>query len=116
MDTLGFALERFDAIGRHRTSDAGGPIDCSGELPGGVRIDGIAELKAVLAADPAFLRVVAKKLFVYAIGRDLRPIDELRLNLATDALRSKPKITLQDLVLVIVQSDPFLRREVDRPR
>jgi len=116
MDTLGFALERFDAIGRHRTNDAGGPIDCSGELPGGVRIDGIAELKAVLAADPAFLRVVAKKLFVYAIGRDLRPIDELRLDLAVDALRAKPKITLQDLVLVIVQSDPFLRREVERPR
>jgi hypothetical protein len=110
MDSLGFALEHYDVIGRHRPTDAGGPIDCSGELPGGRRIDGLPGLKAVLREDPMFVRNAARKLFVYAIGREPRPIDRLRLDLDVDALLARGKVTVANLVLVVVHSDPFLRR------
>ncbi|MBL8738838.1 MAG: DUF1592 domain-containing protein, partial [Planctomycetes bacterium] len=62
MDALGFALERYDVVGRHRERDAGGEIDCTGELPDGTRLAGLADLKRVLAADPAFVRTMAHKL------------------------------------------------------
>ncbi len=116
MDTLGFALERYDAIGRHRERDAGGVIDCSGELPGGVRIEGLADLKRVLKADPAFVQTLTRKLFVYASGRDLRPIDRLRLDLRVEELVGRGRVTLRDLVLLVVQDDAFQRRVVEKAR
>ena len=112
MDTLGFALERYDAIGRHRESDAGGAIDSSGELPGGVRIDGLVDLKRVLRADPAFVHTVARKLFVYAVGRDLRPVDRLRIACRVDELLARDRVTLRDLVLVVASDEAFTRRAV----
>lgn len=112
MDTLGFALERYDPIGRYRETDAGGEIDSSGELPGGVRIDGLAALKRVLHDDPAFVRTVAQKLFVYAIGRDLRPVDRLRIDHRVAELLARGRVTLADLVLLVVQDDAFGKRVV----
>ena len=39
MDPLGFSLENFDAIGQWRTTDAGKPIDASGVLLDGTKVD-----------------------------------------------------------------------------
>jgi mono/diheme cytochrome c family protein len=74
MDPLGFGLENFDAIGRWRTTDATGqPIDATGELPGGQKFNGPAELREVLLKRrDEFERNVTKKLLGYALGRDLR--------------------------------------------
>lgn len=116
MDTLGFALEQYDAIGRRRLADAGGAIDTSGELPGGRRIEGLADLKAVLRADPQFVHLVAKKLFVYALGRDPRPVDRLKLAAAVDALLQAGKVTIGDLVLTVVGSEAFRLRVVEGPK
>ncbi|MEO6594403.1 MAG: DUF1588 domain-containing protein, partial [Planctomycetota bacterium] len=114
MDVLGFALERFDAIGRYRDADAGGPIDSSGALPDGAKIDGLGDLRRVLAADPAFVRALTRKLFVYAVGRDLRPVDRLRLDQQVEQLSARGKVTLRDLVLLVVQDVAFTRRVVVR--
>jgi hypothetical protein len=116
MDALGFALERYDAIGRHRERDAGGVIDCSGELPDGRRLDGLADLKRVLRQDPAFVRTLLHKLFVYAVGREAAPLDRLRLELGVEALLRQGKVTLRDLVRSVVQDDAFRLRVVDRAR
>lgn len=113
MDTLGFALERYDAIGRHRLQDAGGAIDSSGELPDGSRIDGLGELKRVLVADPAFVRTFAHKLFVYAVGRELRPADALRLDLRVDDLLRTGKVTVRDLLVAVVRDPAFALRAED---
>ncbi|HZN37832.1 MAG TPA: DUF1592 domain-containing protein [Planctomycetota bacterium] len=107
MDTLGLVLERYDPIGRYRERDAGGVIDCSGELPANVRIEGLSGLKRVLAADPAFVHTVARKLFVYALGRDLRPIDRLRLDHRVEALLARGRVTVHDLVWLVVQDEAF---------
>lgn len=116
MDALGLALERFDPIGRYRERDAGGEIDSSGELPGGLAVAGLAGLKRVLRDDPAFVSAMARKLFVYGIGREPRPVDRLVLDHAIDELLMRGKVTVADLVLAIVGSDAFRLRVADGGR
>src|SRR5262249_52316722 len=71
MDPIGFAMENFDALGRWRERDAAGPIDASGVLPDGFRIEGIPGLRKALLAHPEqFVRTIAEKLLMYAIGRN----------------------------------------------
>ncbi len=50
MDPLGLSLENFDAIGQWRTTDAGHPIDASGVLLDGTKVDGPRELRQALMA------------------------------------------------------------------
>ncbi|MBP8299596.1 MAG: DUF1585 domain-containing protein, partial [Planctomycetes bacterium] len=84
--------------------------------PGGQRLTGLADLKALLAGDPAFVRLVAKKLFVYALGRDPRPVDRLKLDFAVNELIARGKVTIVDLVLTIVHSEAFRLRSVEQVR
>ena len=112
MDALGFALEQFDVVGRLRRRDAGGDIDCSGELPDGTKLQGLGDLKRVLVADPAFVRTLTHKLFVYGVGRELRPVDRLRLDLRVDELLATGKVTVRDLLLAVVRDVAFTSRIV----
>lgn len=114
MDALGLALEHFDAIGRHRVTDAGGAIDASGQLPDGRVIDGLTGLKTALRDDPAFLRCLLHKLFVYAVGREAVAADRVRLWAEAEALRQRPQVTLRELIHVIVRLDAFRLRTVGR--
>lgn len=116
MDALGFAIERYDVVGRYRERDAGGEVDCRGQLPDGTQLAGLADLKRVLAADPAFVRTMAHKLFVYAVGRELRPADRLRLDLRVDELMAAGTVTMRELVLAIVQDPAFTMRGPDGGR
>ena len=76
MDPLGLSLENFDAIGRWRTTDAGTPIDASGVLLDGTKVDGPAALRRALVAQrEQFVRTVTDKLLTYAIGRGLEHYD-----------------------------------------
>ena len=106
--------KRFDAIGRYRDRDTTGEIDCSGELPDGRRLAGLADLKRVIRSDPAFVRAVAHKLFVYGIGREPRPVDLLKLDYEVGRLLEGGKVTLTDLILKIVDSDAFRLRAVEK--
>src|SRR5262249_52978978 len=77
LDPLGFGLENFDPIGRWRTEIAEQPVDASGELPGGQKFSGPAELKQVLMnRKQEFLRNLTRKMLSYALGRDLNRFDE----------------------------------------
>jgi hypothetical protein len=72
LDPLGFALENYNAIGGWRTIEAGHPIDSSGALPDGSKIDGPSGLRQLLASRrEAFAGNVAEKLLTYALGRGL---------------------------------------------
>jgi hypothetical protein len=75
MDPLGFALENFDAIGRWRTvGETGEPIDASGAFPDGSKFNGIAGVRAMIAGKPEdFVRALAAKLLMYALGRAVAP-------------------------------------------
>jgi hypothetical protein len=76
LDPLGLAFENFDAIGRWRTHEDGALIDASGVLPGGVRMEGVEDLKRVLRSrDGQFVENLAGTMLMYAIGRGLEPFD-----------------------------------------
>jgi len=74
MDPLGFALENFDAVGQYRAVDrfAGAPIDASGVLPDGTKLNGPDGLrKALLARPDQFVQTLTEKLLTYALGRSV---------------------------------------------
>jgi hypothetical protein len=72
MDPIGLALENFDAIGGWRTRDGHAPVNASGELVNGAKVNGPATLRqAVLAQPELFVSTLTEKLFAYALGRGL---------------------------------------------
>ncbi|RUL84894.1 DUF1592 domain-containing protein [Tautonia sociabilis] len=79
IDPFGFALERYDAIGRFREVDLGNrPIDTLTRLPDGAEIDGIEGLRRYLlsARRDEFTRQFCRKLLGYALGRGVQLSDE----------------------------------------
>jgi hypothetical protein len=110
MDPLGFAMENFDAVGAWRTFDAGQPVDASGLLMDGSAIDGAAELRDALLADPGlFAATFTEKLLIYALGRGLQHYDMPMVRRLLD--ETEPgDYRFSDLVLGIVESVPFQYR------
>jgi hypothetical protein len=112
MDPLGFSLENFDAIGQWRTTDAGKPIDASGVLLDGTKVNGPAALRrALVAQKEQFVRTVTAKLLTYTLGRGIEYYDEPAVrgivnNAAADDYR------WSSVVLGIVKSVPFQMRSV----
>lgn len=107
IDPLGFALENYDAIGRWRDTEAGKPVDATGELIDGTRFQGPDELKAaLLARKELFIRNLTSKMLGYALGRGLT----LKDSCTVDAIVSKLKendYKAQTLIESIVLSVPF---------
>ncbi|MEM7599953.1 MAG: DUF1592 domain-containing protein [Verrucomicrobiota bacterium] len=73
IDPMGFALENFDAIGKWRTEYRQGVrIDSSGSFPGGDSFESVTEFQRLIAGqEEAFIRCLAEKLLIYALGREL---------------------------------------------
>jgi hypothetical protein len=74
IDPYGFALEAFDAIGRHRTTDLGGrPVDTHARTLEGAEFDGLEGLRQYLLTRrrDAFLKQFCRKLLGYALGRSV---------------------------------------------
>ncbi|MFA6544870.1 MAG: DUF1592 domain-containing protein [Limisphaerales bacterium] len=111
MDTLGFAFENYDAVGRFRTKDTEGAIDPSGKLPDGKSFQGPAELKTILKEKKELVvRNLAEKLLTYGLGRGLEFYDNRALNQICDQT-ARADYKFSALVTAIVKSDPFrLRR------
>ena len=111
MDPLGFALENFDAVGQWRSvSEAGTPIDASGVLADGTKVDGPATLrKALLSRPDNFVTTLTEKLLTYGLGRGLEYYDDPAIRKITrDA--GGTKASLSSLIMNIVKSTPFQMR------
>jgi hypothetical protein len=110
MDPLGLALENFDAVGSWRTRDAGAPIDASGELMDGTKINGVVELRQSLLKHPDLLvGTIAEKLLTYAVGRSLEPADMPAVRNIVRA-SAKDGYRFSSIVRGIVSSVPFQMR------
>ena len=122
LDPIGFGLEKFDAIGRWRDRDTNGQaIDSSGELPGGKRFSGPADLKTILAqrnADVA--RNLVEKMLAYALGRKLEGYDEIVVDdLMADLAGGEGKnngYRMRDIINGVVTSYPFTYRRIEAQR
>jgi hypothetical protein len=116
MDPIGFALENFDAVGTWRTREAGVPIDASGELADGTKVDGVVTLRRALLSHPeVFVGTMTEKLLMYAIGRGLDHNDMPAVRaIVRDAGRHNYQFS--SIVLGIVHSVPFqMRMAADTP-
>lgn len=116
IDPLGFALENFDGAGGWRTVETKGRqahaapddpvIDASAQLPDGTRFSGIEGLqKELLKRREQFYACLARKMMIYALGRDLGFGDQQAINQAVVAMRGDP--TLRSSVKYIVTSELF---------
>ncbi len=79
IDSFGFALESFDAIGRHRDRDLGGrPIDTRTKAMDGSEFTGLEGLRDYLLTkrQNAFLHQFCRKLLGYSLGRSVQLSDE----------------------------------------
>jgi hypothetical protein len=111
MDAIGFAFEKFDAVGQIRQRDEGQPIDPSGKLPDGRSFSGASELKKILLADrEKVVRNLSSKLLTFGLGRGLDYYDGPAVDKITaSALQADSRFSA--LVMGVVQSEPFrLRR------
>jgi mono/diheme cytochrome c family protein len=113
MDPIGFALENFDATGAWRTREGGTggtPIDASGQMLDGTKVNGPVELRQALLRDPEiFVGTVTEKLMIYALGCGLAYYD---MPTARAIVRgaSKQDYRFSSLILGIVKSAPFQMR------
>jgi hypothetical protein len=110
IDSLGFALENFDVIGRWRTRDEGGEIDPSGKLANGATFSGPQGLKTLLLSRSGeFVRATVERLLIYALGRELEARDQPAVR---EIMRRSQAggYRFSDLILAVVQSVPFRMR------
>src|SRR5436190_9730584 len=110
MDSIGFALENYDAVGAWRNREAGVAVDASGDLADGTHVDGVVQLRAALIKNPdLFVGTLTEKMLTYALGRgvDYRDMPTVRA-IVRDASRNGNKFS--SIVMGIVRSTPFQMR------
>jgi len=106
-EPMGLALENFDAVGSWRTLDEGQPIDATGVLADGTKLDGVGTLRgALMKYQDQFVRVVAEKLLTYSLGRGVEYQDmPLVRSIVRESAASKYRFS--SLILSIVKSPAF---------
>ena len=110
MDPIGLAMENFDAVGRWRDMEGDQPIDASGELPDGRKLNGPASLRDVLLADFARVRrSLAESLLIFGLGRGLEPYDTCAVNEIVAAAEADGD-TFASMVRAVVKTTPFQQR------
>jgi hypothetical protein len=112
-DPYGLALEQYNAVGIFRsTYDDTTPIDASTSLPGGPTFQGLDGLAQTVATDPRFGECLAKKLFMYGLGRVETDKDEPHLQQAQQQwLAAGQTPSIRRLIQALVATDAFrLRR------
>ena len=117
MDPIGFALEPFDLIGKRRETDGGTPVDATGRLADGTRLNGPASLRRALLDRPeALVTTATEKLLTYALGRRVEPFDMPAVRGIVHSAAPE-QFRFSSLVIGIVRSTPFQmkRKEGARP-
>jgi len=111
MDSIGFALEAFDGVGRYRTFDeVGDPVDASGVLPDGSRFEGLDQFRAALTSSDLFRETLAEKLLVYALGRGIDAHDMPAVRRVVRDAEAKGN-RFSEYILGVVNSAPFRMRK-----
>jgi hypothetical protein len=115
MDSLGFALENFDAIGAYRDREGRFPIEATGELPSGEKFAGAVELRQLLLTkkQKQFVNCVVEKMLTYALGRGLEYYDQCTIAEITNKL-SQNDHRFSTLIVEVVRSYPFQHQGVKR--
>ena len=109
IDPLGFVLENFDPVGKWRDQWPGTDqkIDASVTLPDGTNLRDVIDLKKWLVRnEDIFAANLAKKLMIYATGRNLNYAERKELNMIVDKNLAGGE-GFRDLILDLVGSETF---------
>lgn len=102
IDPIGFGLEHYDAIGRFRAEDGGGPVDARGTIAAlageDLEFEGAIELSALLADRQEVRACFVQQWFTYAHGRAPEALDEC----STEQLRTAFVDNGQDIRQLLV--------------
>ncbi len=111
MDPLGLSLEKYDAVGRRRTVEAGATIDASGGAPDGSKFGDVNGLESALLRRPElFVGTVTEKLMTYALGRGVDYYDAPATRAIVRDARAQ-NFRLSSIILGVVKSQPFQMRK-----
>lgn len=120
IDPVGFALEEFDPIGKHREKyravpkQGGGyvpglPVDSSGETPDKHTFSNFEGFRNWLAGDDKIIaRALAQKLMIYGCGRKVEVTDRAEVEAVVTA-SEQGNYGLRTMIQEVVASDYFLR-------
>jgi mono/diheme cytochrome c family protein len=110
MDPIGFSMENFDLVGKWRDREGKTPIDATGQLVDGTKLDGPVSLRrALLTRSEVFVTAAAEKLLTYSLGRPLVYTDMPAVRaIVRDAAKSNYRFSA--LALAIAKSQPFQMR------
>ena len=115
MDPIGFALENFDLVGTWRDVDGKSPVDASGQLVDGTKLNGPADLRqALLSRSDAFVTNATEKLLTYALGRPVQYFDMPTVR-AVVHRAAQNDYRFSSLVLGVVSSDAFQMKMKNAP-
>jgi len=113
MDPIGFAMENFDAVGVWRAKDSGFPIDPSGQLYDGAKLNGPASLrKALVEHSDAFVGAFTENLLAYGLGRVLESSDMPFVRAITQTA-GRNNNRFSSFILGVVNSVPFQMRRTE---
>jgi hypothetical protein len=109
IDPFGFALEKYDPIGRLRTKDLGGlAVDARAKLRDGTEFEGIDGLRAYLLTKKkdVIVRLFCRRLLGFALGRSVTLSDQALLDeMVAELEKNDGRISVA--VQVIVRSKQF---------
>jgi Protein of unknown function (DUF1592)/Protein of unknown function (DUF1588)/Protein of unknown function (DUF1585)/Protein of unknown function (DUF1587)/Protein of unknown function (DUF1595)/Planctomycete cytochrome C len=115
LDPLGFALDNYDGVGAWRTlGEDGTPIDATGVLADGTKVNGPVDLRNALMSRPnVFVGTMTTKLMTYALGRGVEYYDMPAIRaIVRDAAHNDYRFS--SLIIGVVKSTPFqMRRAQD---
>jgi Protein of unknown function (DUF1592)/Protein of unknown function (DUF1588)/Protein of unknown function (DUF1585)/Protein of unknown function (DUF1595)/Protein of unknown function (DUF1587) len=111
MDPLGLSLEKYDAVGRRRSVEAGAAIDASGGLPDGHKFADVDGLESALLRRPdLFVGTLTERLMTYALGRGVDYYDAPATRAIVRNARAQ-NYRMSSIIMGIVKSQPFEMRQ-----
>lgn len=114
IDGLGFPFEQYDAIGMFRTTDAGQPVDASGEIVGtdvAGPVADAAELVDTLTSSTDLRRCVARQWFRHGFAHDVAQADTCTLDVL-DAALAESGGDMRELLVAFVSTKAFTHRRL----
>jgi hypothetical protein len=107
IDPLGLALENFDVTGQWRIRDSGNPVDATGDLYDGTKMDGPVGLRnALLKHMDVITLSFTENLMTYALGRRVEFYDMPAIRtIIRGAAKSNNKMSA--FILGVVKSNAF---------
>jgi hypothetical protein len=111
---IGYGLEAFDSIGRHRETDQGLPVNATGELVFSGNVDGpyngAVELSQKLSESQRVEQCAVRNWYRYATAREDKPNDSCKLE-ALNKVMDDNGGDVRELIVAIATSHEFMHRQ-----